>query len=337
MNKKLKSALKITFFFAVGISLFYLAYRGQDFSVLWQAVKETRWEWMVLYVVLALAGHYSRALRWGMLIEPLGYMPKSVNLFSSIMIMYLSNMAVPRSGEFLRCAITSRYEGIPFSKSFGTVITERIVDMLVFFVLTVVVVFFSGGIISGFMEQNPGISERLEALREYVPVFVVFGLVFMTVGILAVYYAVKKNLLGLGEKVRRILSGMRDGVMTVLKMKRKFMFFFHTFFINLMYFLEVYLPFKAFSFTENLTLNDALNVFVLGNYGVLIPSPGGMGTWHFIVIGLLSVLGVDKDPGGRAYAFVTHGVQDIVFLTVGFLMLLLLPVLNKNYKIKNEN
>ena len=96
-----------------------------------------------------------------------------------------------------------------------------------------------------------------------------------------------------------------------------------------MYYLEIYLPFKAFSFTENLTAGDALTVFVLSTYGVVVPSPGGMGTWHFIVIELLALLGVARDPSGRAYALVTHGVQDILFLAGGVLLLFLLPVVNK--------
>ena len=332
MNKKIKSALKIIIFFSIGIGLFYLAYRGQDFSVLWQEIKSIKWSWIVLSIIFGVVGHYSRALRWSLMLEPLGYKPKNVNLFSSVMIMYLSNMAIPRSGEFVRCGIINRYEKIPFSQSLGTVITERIADMTFFLILTVIVFLTQSGVIMNFLNDNPQIMSRIESFEKYIPLIIAVCVALMAAGFFAVKYAIKKNLFSLGEKINSVIKNFKEGIFTIMKMKKKWQFLAHTFFINFVYFLDTYLPFQAFSCTENVSASDALTVFVLGTYGVVVPSPGGMGTWHFLTIELLALYGITRDPCGRAYAFVTHGAQDVTFLIGGFLMLILLPVINKNYK-----
>ena len=332
MNKKIKSAFKIIIFFSIGIGLFYLAYRGQDFSVLWQEIKSVQWSWIILSIILGIIGHYSRALRWGLMLEPLDYKPKSINLLSSVMIMYLSNMAIPRSGEFVRCGIINRYEKIPFSQSLGTVITERIADMSVFLILTVIVLLTQGGVIMNFLNDNPQIMSRLESFEKYIPIIITVCIGLAVAGFFAVKYAVKKNIFSLGEKIKSVIKNFKEGVFTILKMKKKWQFLAHTFFINFVYYLDMYLPFKAFSCTEGISAQDTLTIFVLSTYGVVVPSPGGMGTWHFITIELLALFGISRDPCGRAYAFVTHGYQDLTFLIGGFLLLLLLPVINKNYK-----
>ena len=105
----------------------------------------------------------------------------------------------------------------------------------------------------------------------------------------------------------------------------------HTLFINFVYFYAIYLGFKAFGFTEHLTLNVALTVFITGTFGVVVPSPGGMGTWHFAVIETLALFGIKRDPDGRAFALVIHGLQDVSFLILGGISLILMPIINKDY------
>jgi len=337
MRKKLISALKITAFFSIGILFFYLAYRGQDFSQIWAAMQQTNWGWIAAVFVLGLLGHYSRAARWSLMLEPLGYKPKGINLFSSIMVMYLSNMAVPRSGEFIRCGIASRYEKIPFTQSLGTVVTERIVDMAVFLILTVVVLVMQSGTVSEVLSNNPGIRSRLETLENYIPLVIILCVLAAAAAFFLIRIVIKKNLFSIGERVRTFLKNLKEGVLSVLSLKKRWQFLFHTFFINLVYYLDTYLTCLAFPFTENISPSDALAVFVLSTYGVVVPSPGGMGTWHFLTIELLALYGVAKDPCGRTYALVTHGIQDVSFLTVGFALLILLPVINKKYFPQYEN
>lgn len=337
MKKKLISVLKITVFFSIGILFFYLAYRGQDFSRLFDAMKDTNWGWVLAVFFLGLLGHYSRAMRWSLMLEPLGYKPRRVNLFTSILTMYLSNMAIPRSGEFIRCGLINRYEKIPFTQSLGTVVTERVADMLVFLILTVIVLLMQSSTVSEVLSNNPDIKARLVSIENYIPYIIIAGIVLVFAAFFVVKTVIKKNLFSLGEKIKSFLTNLKAGVLSVLGLKKRWQFLFHTLFINLVYYLDTYLTCLAFPFTENISPSDALAVFVLSTYGVVVPSPGGMGTWHFLTIELLALYGVAKDPCGRAYALVTHGVQDISFLTVGFALLLLLPVINKKYSPQNEN
>lgn len=337
MKKKIITALKITAFFAVGVFIFWLAYRGQDFGTMFESIKNTKWSWIIFSLILGLIGHYSRGMRWRLLLEPCGYKPKDSNMFASVMIMYLANMAIPRSGEFIRCGVTSKYEKIPFAVSFGTVVTERIADMLIFLALTIIVFVTQGDIVDKILEQNPGISEKLSSLGNYVPTLIIIGVACLVLGLLAVRLAIKKNIFGIGEKINSVIKNFKDGVLTILKMKKRWQFVFHTLFINFVYYFDIYLAFKAFSFTENLTSAEALTVFVLSTYGVLVPSPGGMGTWHFIAIQLLALYGIAPDPDGRAWALVTHSVQDVTFLIGGFALLMLMPIINKNYQPQTAN
>lgn len=337
MNKNLKTALKIIVFFAIGIFIFWLAYRGQDIDSMLNAIKNTKWSWIILSLILGLIGHYSRGMRWRLLLEPCGYSPRDVNMFSSVMIMYLSNMAIPRSGEFIRCGITSKYEGIPFAVSFGTVVTERIADMLVFLALTIVVFATQSNIITQILNENPSIGERLVEMENNIPWIIALLVILAIAGIFAVKFVIKKNIFGIGEKISSTIKNFKQGVFTILKLKKRTQFILHTLFINFVYYFDIYLAFQAFSFTDHLTASCALTVFVLSTYGVVVPSPGGMGTWHFLAIELLALYGVNKDPDGRAFALVTHGVQDVTFLIGGFAMLMLLPLINKNYKPKTKN
>ncbi len=332
VKKHITTAVKVLIFLTIGVLLFWLAYRGQDFSRIMEAVGEARWLWVALALLLSVAGHYSRALRWRLLLEPFGYRPRNLNLFCSVMVMYLSNMAIPRSGEVVRCGIVTKYENIPFARCLGTVVTERIADMIVLLILTVVILFTQGDVATGIMDSNPWIGEGLQKLGGYVPHLVIGGLMLCALAFFAVRMAIRRDIMGLGTKITTLLKNFKDGLLTILKLKKRWQFLFHSLFINFVYFYTIYLVFKAFAFSEELSLMVALTLFVFSTFGVVIPSPGGIGTWHFIVIEVLGIYGVRKDPDAGAYALVMHGIQDILFIIVGFASLMLMPVLNNNYQ-----
>lgn len=331
MKKHLIKILKVLLFLSIGVLLFWLAYRGQDFGKIMESLEQCSWIWVILALLLSVVGHYSRAVRWRLLLEPFGYRPKDFNLFSSVMVMYLSNMAIPRSGEVVRCGIASKYEKIPFARCLGTVVTERIADTIVLLVLTIVIFLTQGGVISGVLDNNPWVMEQLEKIGGYLPLIVTVGLVLAVLAFFAVRYVILRNLFGIGVKIKSLLSNFKDGLLTILRLDKRWQFLLHSLFINFVYFYTIYLVFKAFPFCEDLTLMTALTVFVLSTFGVIIPSPGGMGTWHFIVIELLVLFGIQRDDAG-AYALVMHGIQDVLFIVVGFLALMLLPVINSNYQ-----
>lgn len=331
MDTKLKKGLKIAAFFAIGLLLFWLAYRGQDIGTLINALGDTRWGWIVAIAVFYLTAHYSRAARWKLLLEPSGYKPRSINLFMSVLVMYLSNMAIPRSGEVLRCGLIAKYEKIPFAKSLGTVVTERIADLAIVLVVSVVVIASQWGLVSDMIAANPGILERIQLIKSYIVPIILILAALTAAGIWMIKTAIRRNIFGIGDKINGIWHQFRDGMTTILHLKHRTLFILHSLYINFVYFYAVYLGFKAFGFTEHLTLATGLMVFVLATFGVIVPSPGGMGTWHFIVIETLAMYGVKRDPDGRAFALVIHGLQDISFIILGSLSLQLMPVINKDY------
>ena len=331
MDSRVKKGLKITLFFAIGGVLFWLAYRGQDIATLFNALEGTRWGWIVAIAVFYLTAHYSRAARWKLLLEPFGYKTRNINLFMSVLVMYLSNLAIPRSGEVLRCGIISKYEKIPFARCLGTVVTERIADLAIVLIVSAIVLASQWGFVAEMIAANPDISQRIDMLKEYIVPITLILIALSVAGILIVRRAIRRNILGIGNKINGIWQQFRDGLSTILHLKHRTLFILHTLYINFVYFYAVYLGFKAFGFTEHLTLATGLMVFVLATFGVIVPSPGGMGTWHFIVIETLAMYGVNRDPDGRAFALVIHGLQDISFIILGALSLILLPVINKEY------
>ena len=331
MNSKVKKITKVALFFAIGALLLWVAYRGQDISSLAEALKSTRWIWIVAIALFYLLGHYSRAARWRLLLEPLGYKPRRCNLFMSVLVMYLSNLAVPRSGEVLRCGLLSKYEKIPFAKCLGTVVTERIADLVALILIAAIVITLQWGLISGLVTDNPDAMQRLESLRDSLWFVIHTLLIITTLGIIIIRTAIKQNILGLGEKINSLWKNFRDGMLTIIHLRQRTLFIIHTLFINFVYFYAIYLGFKAFGFTEHLTLNVALTVFITGTFGVVVPSPGGMGTWHFAVIETLALFGIKRDPDGRAFALVIHGLQDVSFLILGGISLILMPIINKDY------
>ena len=323
---------------SIGAFLFWLAYRGHDFGRIFVAITEIRWGWVVLAVVLSVASHYSRALRWGLLLEPFGYRPRRLNLFFAVMIMYLANMAIPRSGEVARCGILTKYECIKFSRSLGTVVTERIADVIVFAVVAAVVFATQLDVVGRVLDNNPSVMAYWQSFENHIVLIVLAGIALVVLGFLLLRTAVRRNWFGLGDRLRKAFHNLKDGMLTIAGLKNRWQFVFHSLFINFVYFFTIYLFFKAFPFTEHLGAMVALTVFVLGTFGVIVPSPGGIGTWHFIVIEVLALYGVVRDPDGGAYALVTHGMQDLLFAVVGMIAMVVMPFFNNNYQplIPNE-
>ena len=317
---------------SLGAFLFWLAYRGHNFGRIFDAISEVRWGWVAAAVVLSVAAHYSRALRWGLLLEPFGYRPRRLNLFFAVMVMYLANMAIPRSGEVARCGVLAKYERILFSRSLGTVVTERIADVIVFAAVAAVVFVTQIDVIGRVLDNNPSVLQYWQSFENHIVLIILAGVALVALGIWLLRTAVRRNWFGLGDRLRKAFHNLKDGMLTIAGLKKRWQFVAHSLFINFVYFYAVYLFFKAFPFTENLGLMVALTVFVLGTFGVIVPSPGGIGTWHFIVIEVLALYGVVRDPDGGAYALVSHGMQDLLFAVVGMVAMIVMPFFNNDYQ-----
>ncbi len=331
MTKTIKKAVQIIIFFSVGIGIFWLVYRKQDMTVLKNALLNADYLWIFVSLFLGILSHISRAMRWNLLIYPLGYKPKVINSFFSVMIMYLSNMAIPRSGEIVRCGVLGKTENIPVSKLLGTVITERIIDFILLFILLAIVLMTQMHVVLEMLEKNPEINSNLNNLLSSTPILA--GILVLFIGFLFVMYRFRHKIqhLKIYQKLRDLIKGFADGIKSILKMERRFEFIAHSVFIWFMYFMMIYIVFKSFHFTENLSLLSGLTVFVMSAFGMVVPSPGGIGTWHFLVIQTLMIYGVTKSDAG-AFAFASHESMTVMMIIVGVLSIILLPIVNKKFR-----
>ena len=330
MNKKLKNIFKIILFFSVGIGIFLWVSKDQDWDKTKVALLEADYSWIVLSLILGLISHLSRAIRWNILIRPLGHKPKLINSFFSVMIMYLSNMAIPRSGEVIRCGVMSRTENIPFTKLLGTVFIERIIDFIMLFILLATVLLTQMNVIIDLF-NNPEVKSKMSGLLSSVPFLAAFAGFFILILILLYVFRSKIKSSKLYKKIRGIVSQFAEGVKAISKMERKFEFILHSLLIWVLYFIMIYIVFWSFDFTENLSLLTGLTVFVMSAFGMVFPSPGGIGSWHIAVIETLFIYGVDRSDA-YVFALAAHGSTTIMMIIVGVASVILLPIVNKTKK-----
>jgi uncharacterized protein (TIRG00374 family) len=278
----------------------------------------------VVSLLLGLISHLSRTVRWNLLIEPLGHKPSTLNTFLAVMVGYLMNMALPRMGEISRCGVLSRYEKISFTKLVGTVVLERLVDVLMLLLLLMIVILTQFGQLLEFLGNNPEVKEKLGKIV-YSPVLIGAGVLFLVI-IWFLRHKIQKS--PLMKKLMGFFIHFVEGFRSIAQMKKKKAFIFHSFLIWSLYYLMTYCVFFSFGFTSHLAPLAGLTVFVLGSFGMVAPVQGGIGAWHFMLIQGLALYGVAKDDA-TIDALVAHGSSTIMLILVGLLSLFILPFVNE--------
>jgi uncharacterized protein (TIRG00374 family) len=332
LKKKILNILKYTVFTSLGVTLFWLVYRDQDFTRIFQTLKnDVDYKWVALALFLGLLSHISRTLRWKIALEPLGEKPKTSNAFITIMAAYLMNLLLPRMGEFVRCGLLSKYEKIPFSKLFGTVITERIVDVIMLFVLLLMTAILEMDKLIQFSSQNPEIVSKIKALIHSPILWVI--LIFCVVGLI-IYLRMVNKKRG-GNKLIKIFNDFLLGIKSIFLMKRYKAYIAHTFFIWFMYFSMLYSMFFSLDFTRHLSPEAGLTTFTMTSFSMLAPVQGGIGAWHFMAEKALSLYGV-ASADGKLFALLAHSSTNIFIIFIGAICLIILPVINRNYNPKSK-
>lgn len=345
MKNILSKVLQFTLFTAVGSAILYYVYYTQNAGWLEDKVQNphgdslltkmlsdfgsVRLFWIFATMAAFTVSNLARALRWEMLLEPLGYKPRTRNTYLAIMAAYLANLAISRVGEVVRCTLVSRYEKIPVNVLFGTVVVDRALDVLCLLACVGLAFIMQFRKIYDFLTTNADITSKLSIFES--PLFwalVVVG----SVGLLLAYrYRARVAHLAIYEKIRSMILGFWDGIKTIGSLKNPALFVTYTIVIWGMYYLMTYLCFFSFAPTENLGLVAALTVFVFGSFGIVIPSPGGMGSFQFLTTAALVLYGV---RGGDAFSF-----ANIQFITVnlciiffGTLAFIAMPLMNRASK-----
>lgn len=317
---------------AVAALLLWLAFRGQDLKTIWQQLKQANFSWVLLSVFVSLLAHYVRGLRWKMLVKPLGYAPKNSNMFHAVMIGYLANLAVPRMGEVSRCGVLTKTDEIPLQGLIGTVIIERIIDVLFLLGILILSVLIEYQTIKEFLNTN--IIEPFLAKFQNPSASLVLILLFILMMLLAGYLLKRhhQQLLKnkLYKKIWEILMGFKDGILSILKLEQKGLFILYSVFIWAMYTLSTWLCFFAIAPTSGLSLSAGLFIMAIGGIGMSAPVQGGIGAYEAAIQLALVVYGISS-ADGLIYATLNHSSQILSILIVGSISLLFIFINRKKY------
>lgn len=307
----------------ISIFLLWRVLSKIDIELLLSRIMKADFSWVFAAVIISLISHLSRAARWNILMEPLGFRPSLFKTFLAVMVGYFANIFLPRAGEVARCGILTKIDKVQLNSAFGTVVAERAFDFLCLITL------ISLSLILEFNRFTTLFSEYVlkaspeEKLPLYFnPLFI--GSIFLLTGLIILFLFRKKiTSSAFFFKIREFLKGVLEGVMSFRKISRKKEFIFHTIFIWVCYYFMTYLMFFSLAETKMLGPLAGLVILILGGLGMSAPSTGGIGTFHELVGGGLKLFYNLKYDDGIAYAFVVHTSQFFSILIVGGLSLLI--------------
>ena len=329
MKKKFFTILKYLFFFGVGLFLVWWQFNKMtvaDKSQFAESLRHARY-WLLLPVILlAIFSHISRAVRWKILIEPLGYNPSTSTTFYSLMCGYFVNTFIPRGGEIFRCSLMHRYEHIPMNKLIGTILIERAFDLVCYLVLIVFTILIQIKYVSHFIHEK---FQNIMAARGGSPLWLKATGLFL-IGILLITlikwifkkYAHHRHIIS----IKGFHLGLAEGFRTIRNMKNRGWFVAHTIFIWLMYLLEINVGFHALAATSGLNIINACTVLSLATLGMIV-SPGGIGAFPLAVQEVLRLYDIDN----VSFGWLIWGVSTGIILVAGLISFVLL--LGKNRKV----
>ncbi len=318
LKKSTKKILKIILPLSLGVFLIWYSLQSatpEERQQLLDNITSAHPGWILLSLLCGLLAHLSRAYRWKYLLAPMGYVPRFRNSFMAVMVGYLANFGIPRSGEVLRAVTISGYDDIPFEKAFGTIISERIADFLMLSIILGFVLFLQTEHLLTYFREN-----------EINPLITAAILIFLLgIGILILNF-IRKAESGIFLKVKNFAKGLREGMRSILKMEKKGAFIFHTIFIWIMYILMFYVLIYTIPETSQMEFGVAMVAFVVGSFAISATN-GGIGVYPVAIGASLMVFGISKQ-GGEAFGWITWGTQTILVLIIGGLSFLFLPILN---------
>lgn len=328
--KTIVPILKYVLLLAVGAILLWLAFRGQDLSKIVSELKNANYSWVFVSVFVSLIAHYVRGLRWKMLVKPLGYSPSNFNMFNAVMVGYLANLAVPRMGEVSRCGVLTKTDEVPLQSLIGTVIIERIIDVIFLLGILILSILIEFSTIKDFLFTNilNPILEKFQNAQASLLLAIALFLVLIIAFLLIKKYHQKLLNNKIYAKLWNVISGFKDGILSVSKMQNKGLFIFYSVVIWAMYTISTWVCFFAIAPTSELSLSTALFVMAVGGIGMSAPVQGGIGAYEAAIQVALLVYGISS-ADGLSYATLNHSSQILSILIVGSISLLFIFISNK--------
>ena len=313
----LKKGLTTLVFFGIGVGLFWLAMQGvEDPEALKRDMRSAQWWGIASSFVMGYLAIVSRGIRWNLLLAPMGHRPSPARSVHAVAFSYFANAFVPRSGEVARCAALNQTDDIPVDQLFGTVITERVVDFVMLF-----------GLVGFALLTNLDAFLQLMNEAQLPATPTLAGLAVLgAAGTGGLWWLSQQHGRdGILGKVAGFLQGIGTGIRSVLAMEKRAQFLAHTFFIWAMYFLMSYVLFKAIPAVSSLGLTDAVLVMVAGGFGMVLPAPGGIGSYHWAVSLGFAAVGFSGDVGFAVanVVWLTQTAMIVVTGGLGYVMLFL--------------
>jgi hypothetical protein len=311
----------------LGGAILWWMYRGEDFSVISHVLtEEMNWTWMLLSFPFGILAQMFRGWRWKQTLDPIDLRPsndthtndgqkikaRNHTCINAVFISYAASLIIPRIGEFSRCAILKRYDGVSFSKALGTVVTERAVDTLIVMIYSGIILLVEMSIFGTFFRKTGTSLDRILngfSLTGWVVTAI------CAVAVLILLHLLLKNF-SIYNKVKMTLGGIWEGVLSLRGVKNLPLYLFFSVGIWVMYFLHYYLTFFCFNFTARLGLGCALVSFVVANFAVIVPTPNGAGPWHFAIKTMLILYGV-ADEQALWFVLIVHTVQTLLVIALG--------------------
>lgn len=320
MKRSIIQILKFLAFLLVGLLLLWLAFRNINFTSLRKGLTDAKYIWLVYSIIFGLLAYISRARRWVLLINPLGYKPSFKNAFYSMMTGYLANIALPRIGEVSKCVALGKKEKIPVDQLIGTVVIERSIDILSLLAIMVFMLIIDGKIVGPFLVDNIYLPIQ-QKISEVFGAAWIFWLIlsFSCLLVLFLAYILREKLrkIRFFAKIFDIAKGIIHGLKTITKIERKWEFVFHTFFIWINYALMTWVVVFAIKSTSHLDIYDGIFLLVIGGLAMSAPVQSGLGAFHFIVSrALVVVYGISLEDG-LVYAILAHESQLIFGAILG--------------------
>lgn len=283
-------------------------------------VKKADYSWIILGMFLGLLSHLSRAYRWRFQLEPMGYNIRLGNSIMAVFATYLINYTIPRAGEVARASILTNYEGVPFEKGFGTIVAERIADLMVMAGIITITLFLQFDFIYAFL------TERFNTSK------IVFLLIFSLLLILLFTRFIKKSKSKLALKIKSFVNGLIEGVISIFRMKKKGPFIFHTLFIWGMYVLMFYVTTFSVAELEEIPLGAVLIGFISASFSIAATN-GGIGSYPLAVFAAFSIFRIPEEPS-IAFGWIMWASQTLMIILLGGLSLIYLPVFNRKKSVK---
>ncbi|MDO1512619.1 lysylphosphatidylglycerol synthase transmembrane domain-containing protein [Maribacter confluentis] len=320
MTTGLKHKLKIILPIALGVFLVWYSYTNttpENRSQIVFYIKEADPLYVFLSVLMGILGHVSRAIRWNYLLEPLGYKPRIKNNILIILTSYFANLGIPRTGEVLRATALTTYENVPFEKGFGTIVTERVIDVIM--LLAIVLITF-------LLQTDIIMSMLIERGINFTGILLLLGAGILSFGIFILF--IKKSSTSIAKKIKMFVKGLLDGVFSIFKMKHKWLFIFHTLFIWACYIGMFWVIKFTLPETLHLSLGQLMVAFIAGSFAMATTN-GGIGLYPIAVSSALAIYGISA-VSGDAFGWIIWIAQTMMIVVFGAISFLLLPLLNRN-------